>query len=251
MQIHKNTELLNEGLNLESLMEALFYRDEFITLASHELKTPLTAMRLHAKVFQRNSHKYPVESYSKDKVDLLVNQIDVQTSRLIKLVENMLDITRIRSGQLKMTKSHFNLSEMLQKLINNLNHKELNRINLKTDPDILFYGDRDRIEQVFYKLINNASRYSKDLPIAVKLANAKSKISFSVKDEGHGISQEDQKRIFNRFQRAVPASEISGLGLGLYIAREIVEAHNGKISLKSELEQGSTFKVDFKLGDNL
>ena len=249
MHKYKSSDFLAEGLNLESLMEALFYRDEFLTLASHELKTPLTAMRLHAQVFQRNSTKHPVDSYSKEKVDHLVNQIDVQTSRLIKLVEKMLDITRIRSGQLKMTKTNFNLSELLHKIIQELNHKELNRISFKIGPDIMFFGDRERIAQVFQKLINNASRYGNDLPIEVKLVNKKTKISFAVKDKGLGISQEDQKRILYRFQRAVPASELSGLGLGLFIAREIVEAHNGKISLKSELAQGSTFKVDFKHGE--
>ena len=75
---------------------------------------------------------------------------------------------------------------------------------------------------------------------------SKTKVSFSVKDHGHGISQENQKRIFHRFQRAVSASEVSGLGLGLYISREIVEAHSGKITVKSELDQGSIFKVDFR-----
>lgn len=246
MQKNQKSKFINEGLNLETLMEALFYRDEFLTLASHELKTPLTAMKLHAQVFQRNSSKFNENAYSKEKVDRLVNQIDLQTSRLIKLVENMLDITRIRSGQLHMTKKSFNLSELLLEVVRKFSPLELNRMKLKIDSHIIFFGDRERIAQVFHKIIFNASRHGKNLPFEVKLLVRKTKISFSVKDMGLGISQEDQKRIFNRFQRAVPAAEMSGLGLGLFITREIVEAHDGKISLKSEIDQGTTFKVDFK-----
>lgn len=246
MQKMGNTDSFAEGLNLESLMEALFYRDEFITLASHELKTPLTAMKLHAQVFQRKAlRKENVDAYSKENVDRLVNQVDLQTSRLIKLVENMLDITRLRSGQLTMTKMYFNLSELLLEVVAKINSIDLKRIELKIESNILFFGDRDRIAQVFNILILNATRYSKDLSIEVKLVMRKSKIVFSVKDKGYGISQENQKRIFYRFQRAVSASEVSGLGLGLYMAREIVEAHDGKISLVSEIDKGSTFKINF------
>jgi len=163
----------------------------------------------------------------------------------------MLDITRIRSGQLTMTKIIFNLSELLHEVVAKINYIESKRIRLKVDANIMFFGDRERIAQVFNKLINNAARYSKELPVEVKLINRKTKIAFSVKDHGLGILQSDQKRIFYRFQRAVSASEMSGLGLGLYMAREIVEAHNGKISLKSEVDQGSTFKIDFKREDIL
>ena len=244
MEIQNKNVRHDEGFNLESLMETLFYRDEFLSIASHELKTPLTTMKLHAQMFKRTVEKENDSAYSKEKVDRLVEQIDSQSSRMVRLVNDMLDITRIRSGQLIMTKNKFNISELLHEVLLKFNQNE---ISLKIDPNIFIHGDRERIEQVFYKILNNAARYGMGLPIEVKLLKKKSKISFSVKDQGKGVSKEDQKRIFHRFQRAIQASEVSGLGLGLYIAREIVEAHNGKILIKSVLNQGATFIVDLKL----
>ena len=235
-----------EGFNLESLMESLFYKDEFLSIASHELKTPLTAMKLQAQVFKRRAGKEDHSiAYSKEKVDLLIEQIDIHATRMVNLINDMLDISRIRSGQLVMTKNHFNLSDLLNDVSVRFNQ---HGVTSEIYPNILFYGDRERIEQVFSKLLNNALKYGKSLPIFVKLERKKSKISFSIQDQGQGISPEDQKRIFYRFQRAVAASEVSGMGLGLYIAKEIVEAHNGKIIIKSTLGKGSTFNVEFKLG---
>ncbi|MBA2405501.1 MAG: HAMP domain-containing histidine kinase [Bdellovibrionales bacterium] len=242
MKARYKSELPTEGLDLESLMETLFYRDEFLTLASHELKTPLTSIKLQAQVFKRNAKKNSAITYTKEQVDKMVDQVDIQTSHLINLVEKMLDISRIRSGQFHMTKNDFNVSELLHEIV----LKSQANICAKIDADIFMTGDRERIAQVFTKIINNAARYGKGLPIEVKLVQRKTKISFLVTDQGAGISSEDQKRLFHRFQRAVAASEVSGLGLGLYIAREIVEAHNGKISLKSEPDKGSIFKVDFR-----
>lgn len=238
---HKN-DFPSEGLNIETLMEALFYRDEFLSIASHELKTPLTSIKLQAQVFQRHS-KTDRDVYAKEKVDRMVEQIDAQTTRLMKLVDDMLDISRIRSGQLKMTKSHFDFSQAVIEVA----HKyPAAKIVLDVQKDILFFGDRDRMAQVLMKLIDNALKYGNGMSIDIKLIKKKNKITLSVKDLGEGISAEDQLRIFHRFQRAVAASEVSGLGLGLYIAREITEAHGGKISVKSSLGSGSTFSVDLK-----
>lgn len=237
MKLRYKNDLPSEGLNIETLMEALFYRDEFLSIASHELKTPLTSIKLQAQVFKRQS------VYSPEKVDRMVEQIDQQTSRLMRLVDDMLDISRIRSGQLTMTKTLFNLSELIEEVVASFPNDRT--IHLKVEKNVHFFGDRDRIAQVLEKLLNNAARYGMERPIEVKLTQ-KSKITLSVTDQGQGLSQEDQQRIFHRFQRAVAASEISGLGLGLYIARAIVEDHSGKISVKSIQGKGSTFKMEFK-----
>ena len=159
MQNLKRSDLHAEGLNLETLMEALFYRDEFLSIASHELKTPLTAMRLHTQVFKRYSTKDQSLPYSKDNVDRLVNQIDAQTSRLIKLVEDMLDISRIRSGQLCMTKDDFNVSDLLHDVVQKFSLNEINRISLKVDTNLFLWGDCERVAQVFHKIINNALKF--------------------------------------------------------------------------------------------
>ena len=118
------------GLNLESLMETLFYRDEFLSIASHELKTPLTSIKLQAEVFKRLAKRDDAEIYSKEKVDRLVNLVDTQTNRLIVLVEDMLDISRIRSGQFYMTKKRINVSEIVQEAVTKI--KEVEAVSILT-----------------------------------------------------------------------------------------------------------------------
>ena len=243
MKLRYKNELPSEGLDIETLMEALFYRDEFLSIASHELKTPLTSIKLQAQVFKRHS-KTQGDTYAKEKVDRMVEQIDAQTTRLMKLVNDMLDISRIRSGQLRMIKENFDLSEAIYEVALKYNQSS---IELEIENKIEFFGDKERLCGVLTKLLDNALKYGKGQPIQVKLMKKKNKITLSVKDHGQGITTEDQVRIFHRFQRAVAASEVSGLGLGLYIAREITEAHGGKISVKSEYGVGSVFNVDFKL----
>ena len=240
-----------EGFTIESLMEALFYRDEFLAIASHELKTPLTALKLHTQVFRRNNSKQKfTEPYSKEKVDRLVEEVDRQTTKLSRLVNDMLDISRIRSGKLVMVKEQFSMTLLVKECLEN--HFGIfteGQIRSEIDEDVWFFGDRSRIEQVISNILNNAARYGNGTPIDVKLQQRKNKLILTISDQGRGIRPEDQKRIFHRFQRAVPASEISGLGLGLYIAKEVVDSHEGKISVKSELNQGATFKMEFRTED--
>lgn len=244
MQFTEQSVWPSEGLNLETLMETLFFRDEFLSLASHELKTPLASIKLQTEVFKRLSKREDSECYTKEKVDHLINSVDSQISRLIVLVEDMLDISRIRSGQFFMTKELINLSDVVHQAIEKINQLEAVQISLKVKPDLFVCADRDRILQVFGILLKNAAKYGKGYPLQVELTKRKQRVVFTVIDQGRGIGQEDLKKIFHRFQRGVPASEVSGLGLGLYIAREIIEAHAGKITVLSKINFGSTFKVE-------
>ena len=246
MNERKKTALPVEGLNLLNLMETLFYRDEFLSIASHELKTPLTALKLQAQVFKRNAMKDKDLYYSKEKVNQLIDQMETQATRLSKLVDEMLDVSRIRSGLFNLNKIHFNLSQQLLNIRDQLSSYESSQISFTISPDIFITGDPDRLSQVFSQLIQNALKYGDSGPIEVCLFLKRKKIFFSVKDSGRGISEEDQGKIFNRFQRAVAASEISGFGLGLYIAKEIVESHNGFISIQSKIGEGSLFTVSLK-----
>jgi signal transduction histidine kinase len=246
MSERKKNALPDEGLNLLNLMETLFYRDEFLTIASHELKTPLTALKLQAQVFKRNAMKEKDLYYSKEKVNQLIDQMETQATRLSKLVDDMLDVSRIRSGLFSLNTIHFNLSQLLMNIRDQLSILESSQISFTISPDIFMTGDPDRLAQVFHQLIQNALKYGNSRPIQVSLCVKRGKIIFSVKDSGRGISEEDQSKIFNRFQRAVAASEISGLGLGLYIAKEIVESHKGSITIQSKIGIGSVFTATFK-----
>lgn len=243
----------DQGLTMEGLMEALFYRDEFLSIASHELKTPLTSIKLHTQVFRRSVDRKDPEAYSKERVDRLLEQLEKQTSRMSGLIEDMLDISRIRSGKLIMVKEEFNLPLLLKDVVekHRPEFSQADQVRTEIDEDIWFFGDRSRIEQLITIILKNALKYGLGKPITVKLVQRKNKTVLTISDLGRGIHPDDQKRIFHRFQRAVAASEISGLGLGLYIAREIATIHQGKISVKSALNEGATFKVEFNREEEL
>lgn len=234
-----------------ALREALFYRDEFLSIASHELKTPLTSLKLQAQSFKRTARRQDPTAYSKERTDRLVDQVDHQVTRLVRLVDDMLDISRIRTGRLSITKERISVGEVVQEVVERLRPEfqhvmgDVPQIECQESLDVL--GDRLRIEQVISNLLSNALRYGNGRPINVKVGRSEQKALVAIKDQGIGIAANDLQKIFTRFQRAVPASEVSGLGLGLYIAKQIVEAHEGEIKVESELHQGSTFTVELPL----
>lgn len=235
----------------EMLHEALFYRDEFLSIASHELKTPLTSLKLQAQMFKRNSQKNDPENYSPERIDRIFEQTDKQVSRLVRLVDDMLDISRIRTGKLSISTENVCLSDIVKDVIerHRPQFQEVSNTELQISRlvECRVKGDRLRIEQVISNLLNNALRYGRGKPVSVSVDTIDKEARIVIQDNGIGISQTSQEKIFSRFQRAVPASEVSGLGLGLYIAKQIVEAHGGQISVDSELNRGSTFIVSLPL----
>lgn len=235
----------------EALHEALFYRDEFLSIASHELKTPLTSLKLQSQLFKRSVAKKDKEAYSRERIDRLADEVDRQVKRLTRLVDDMLDISRIRSGKLSIQTEKVNLallaSEVLERSRSMFEDNDRAAPALKVCEPCEVFCDRFRIEQVVGNLLNNAFRYGKGLPVSVEVITKDNLAHISVIDQGIGIDGPDKEKIFTRFRRAVPASEVSGLGLGLYIAKQIVEAHGGAIRVQSELNIGSTFTVELPL----
>lgn len=223
-------------------------RDDFLSIASHELKTPLTSLKLQAQVMMRSISRNDPLALSKEKVTNLVNQIDTQTTRLTRLVDDMLDISRIRTGRLKIIRDSVDLNEVILDVIERIKPQFINAIGetpeLELLPNISGEWDRFRIEQVLTNLFTNAIRYGQGKPIKVK-TNLEGKCAvISVTDHGIGIAKENTEKIFDRFERAgMSANEVSGLGLGLFITSQIVKAHGGHIKVISELGKGSTFVV--------
>ena len=222
-------------------------RDEFFSIASHELKTPTTSLKLGLQLLARN--------LSKEKKDLvptrmvfekITNSIR-QTDRLGNLIENLLDISRIRSNRLLIDREKLDFAAVTEEATARLKMQAEEAgctITLKIkDKSVLGEFDRVRVEQVLTNLLTNAIKYGKGSPILVGLEANEDTITLTVTDHGIGISTEDQKRIFGRFERAVTPKDFSGLGLGLYITQQIVHAHGGQIHLESELHQGSTFTI--------
>lgn len=233
----------------QKLKEALQFRDDFLSVASHELKTPLTSLKLQ---IQTTLRKLEREGFDfKTEMNNLLNKNHMQVDRLVRLVDDMLDLSRIQSGRLIFSFRKVNLHDIIQESFNLFKDQyELHGISLKLElpkePSTGMF-DRERIEQVMTNLLTNAMKYGNQHPVKIQVQNEENHVKISVIDQGRGISPDNYEKVFKKFERAVTPSEVSGLGLGLYIAREIVEAHGGKIWIKSELDKGSTFHVKLPL----
>ncbi len=215
-------------------------KDEFIGLASHELKTPLTSISGYLQILERTQ----TEEKSKKFVLKTIHQV----KKLTPLVSDLLDVSKIEASQLQLIKEQFDFMEVLNDAIELIqdsspsNHEisvEINSNNLQ------IYGDRLRIEQVIINLLTNAIKYSPfGGKIELSLAHVNDEIKLGVKDSGIGIPNDKLNQIFSRFYRVEGLNpHMSGLGIGLYISKEIIERHNGKIWVESELGQGSIFWV--------
>jgi PAS domain S-box-containing protein len=233
--------------DIEDQRAALAARSEFMSIASHELKTPLTSLKLQTQSMQRNFKKGRTEAFSLEKVGALVNNNEKQIGRLVRLVDDMLDFEKIESGKLSMTKESSDLCELVREVYERLK-EQLDAADCESQLEcqgvVRGLVDRFRIEQVITNLITNAIRYGNSKPVALKVMNRSGKILISVADQGIGIAPEHQQRIFKRFERVSSANEVEGLGLGLFITQQIIEAHQGKIWVESKLGQGSTFFVE-------
>lgn len=233
----------------EALQEALWARDEFISVASHEMKTPLTSMKLQAQMIKRALERNNTSFNPLEKLKTLVDQTDRQTERLERLINDMLDISRIRTGKLTIHKEEFEFSELVKDVIQRMKEQfyEIPGGTPFTSYCENSQGswDKMRIEQVITNLLTNSIKYGNKQKIEVYVEGNKDMVLLKVKDYGLGISKEFQEKIFRRFERGgISAKEISGLGLGLYITQQIVKSHGGKIWVESAIGKGSTFYVE-------
>lgn len=230
------------------LQSALKSRDEFMSICSHELKTPLTTLKMQLQILERVRERQGDEkAFSVSNMERFLQQADRSVERIIHLVNDMLDISRVNTGRLSLMLEKVNLQELITEVIERLtpimnmaNCLVSFRSTLTTDCHL----DKFRIEQVITNLLTNAAKYAPDRPVEITLDKVEGKARISVTDHGPGITLEDQKRIFERFERAVSHNSVSGLGLGLYISRQIVEMHEGSITVNSEINKGTTFTVD-------
>lgn len=230
--------------------DAIKLRDEFISVASHELKTPITSMKLQLqlaeKMLQKDSSLPLHIDYFKNALSLSYKQLN----RINILVNDMLDVTRISNRKFEMSMSQQDLTLIVKELIQRLNYQfeDLQqKLKCHLEDNLPILCDNFRIEQVITNLISNAVKYGEGNPIELTLSRSGNEAILQVKDYGLGIEGKDQERIFERFERAVSLKHISGLGLGLFISKKIIEQHKGKLSLVSRLGEGSTFTVRLPL----
>lgn len=230
------------------LLGALEIRDEFFAIASHELKTPLTSLKLQIQLHERALKNNEPSSLSRAKVEQLLQRNYRQTERLGRLVDDMLDISRIRSGKFSLRRELCEIGTIVRDIV--ARNKEHFVMSGSGEPSIQIKGvafgnwDPLRVEQVLANLISNAIRYGMGKPIRIAISHLEGIVRISIRDEGMGISEDEKDKIFERFERGSKLRDISGLGLGLFISRQIIEGHDGKIWVESEVNKGSTFHIE-------
>ncbi|HEY0666795.1 MAG TPA: CHASE domain-containing protein [Sphingobacteriaceae bacterium] len=214
-------------------------KDEFISIASHELKTPLTSIKATVQLVQRTGLR--------DMEKTLLLKAGKNIDKLQALISDLLDISKIQAGQLRLNKEQFKLSDLVYDSIESVSHIYLShKIEvLNSIPDVSYYGDKFRLEQAINNLLINAMKYSPGAEKVYVDVNIRDhSIEINVIDHGIGIAKSDADKIFERFFRAEEISSvISGLGIGLHIASQIVKRHHGSIKVKSETNKGSVFTI--------
>jgi len=227
---------------LNKLAEALAARDEFIAIAAHELRNPLNILTLLWRILDRAPSQIETSRVN------LIQKSRAQLARLSSLVDRLLDVTRIRSGTFDLYLEEFELSALIREVASRFSLGDSgHKLSLELEREVTGTWDRLRIDQVITNLISNAVKFGNEKQIAVKSRLDGEQVVVAVHDEGVGISPENIGRIFERFERGEARRYQEGLGLGLWITREIVQAHGGSVLAESELGKGSTFTVRLPL----
>jgi PAS domain S-box-containing protein len=227
--------------------KAIRVRDEFLSIASHELKTPLSSLLLNVQLLQKQLKEEGERASGKRSQRL--DAIERQMKRLTALIDNLFDVTRIKNQKLELRREEFDLVALAQAVVTRFLEDARSagsnlQLNGETGGAITGAWDRMATEQVLVNLVSNAIKYGAGKPIEVTVEAREDRALLRVRDHGPGIPPQDHARIFDRFERVVTSRKIEGLGLGLYIVQQIVSAHGGSISVQSAPGEGATFVVE-------
>jgi signal transduction histidine kinase len=237
-----------------ALREALRIRDEFLSLASHELRTPMTSLRPHVQMLMKLLQNPKLKELPETKhFPKILKLIDREMDRMVKLIHDLLDVSRIRSGHLTIQRGDHSLSRIVRDVIIRFQTRLETAqcpVDLQIQNGIKGNIDDSAITQVVENLLSNAMKYGAGSPIEISLIEKSGKAILKVRDHGIGISKEYQNKIFDRFERGTSSEKYGGLGLGLYISRQLVLAHGGSIWVESEKGKGSTFTVEIPLSSS-
>jgi PAS domain S-box-containing protein len=219
-------------------------RDEFLSIASHELRTPLTPLEIG---LQRLLRPRDGDSWPAERVRPALERCERQVRRLEVLIDNLLDVSRISSGRLTLQPEDVDLAEVLRDVAARFADQisaSGSKLDLTVTGPVIGHWDRLRLEQVVTNLLTNAIKYGRGRPLQAVCEGTPTHGLVRIRDHGIGIDPEQLTRIFGRFERAVSARSYGGLGLGLYIARQIVDAHGGRIEVESRPGEGSLFTIE-------
>ncbi|WP_437869626.1 sensor histidine kinase [Sorangium sp. So ce363] len=238
------------ALREEAAQAAVRERDEFLSIASHELRTPIAALQLTLQALERRLGGDEPATLRHDPTARAVEGSLRQVARLTRLVDQLLDLSRIKAGRLELEPERVNLVEVVRQAVEPLRGVLMQAgcsLRLHVEREILGCWDALRIEQVVTNLVSNALKYGANAPVELSAQRRGDTAVIAVRDHGIGIAPENTARIFERFERAVSSRDYAGVGIGLFIARQIVEAHGGSIRVESALGMGSTFVVELPI----
>ncbi len=239
-----------ERREMDRLREALRIRDDFLSVASHELRTPLTPLQLKLTAMRRAIDHAPTGTVSSERISRDLDVAVRQVRKLVELVDDLLDVSRLTVGQMTLERAPTDLAPLLREVVARYLPQATQvgcSVRLDASEPVRGEWDARRVEQVMTNLISNALKYGAGKPVDIRLHAEAGMAHLSVRDEGIGIAPDALPHIFDRFMRAVSGRNYSGLGLGLYIAHQVVTAHGGDIQVRSEPGHGSTFSVRLPL----
>ncbi len=225
-------------------------REDFLSVASHELRTPLSPLRMQFEMAHLFVKDLPLTIAKRADLLALMEGASLQMDRLLTLVDNLLDVSRITAGRLKLRLEPFDLAALVAEVVRRFEpmfRKAECTLEMNLPAQVDGYWDRSRIDQVVSNLLSNAMKFGAGTKIGIELFERDGEAHLRVSDGGNGIAPEDIGRVFERFERGASAAGTHGFGLGLYISREIVSAHSGKISVESEPDRGARFTVRLPL----
>jgi len=237
-------------VNYENAQKEIKARDQFLAIASHELKTPVTSMLLQVQSAIHNIRNVSLANFSVENLLKMLEGTERQSQRLSRMVNDLLNLSLITTGKMDLEPENTDLSQVVNDVADNFSER-LKRDNTVLTVDapkpVIGMWDKVRIAQAVTNLISNAIKYGNNKPIHINVTNGNNKAKLAVTDDGIGIPADQQKRIFERFERAVSSKEFQGLGVGLYITSQIVKAHKGTIHVQSQKDRGTTITLELPL----